>query len=190
MVTFPEALSKQTITLQKGTTLFHQGDTVERIYFVNKGKLKLIRNTIDGTPVILHIGLSGETIAEASLFSNQYHCSAKADVACTVQSVNKQELLDYLDNNPREMKQLLAVLSRQVRDLRAINEIKNIRSAEARILAYIRCNINENRIMTLELPLKELAHNIGLAHETFYRELKKLEDNAVIRRDIRIIELL
>jgi len=190
LVTFPTALVKQTLSLQKGTTLFQQGDTVEHIYFINKGKVKLIRNTIDGTPVVLHTGISGETIAEASLFSDQYHCTAKADVASTLQSVNKQQLLDYLDNNPLEMKQLLAVFSRQVRDLRALNEIKNIRSAEARIIAYIRCNIDENRMMSLELPLKELAHNIGLAHETFYRELKKLEEKAVIRREAKVIELL
>jgi CRP-like cAMP-binding protein len=190
MVTFPEVLAVQTLSLQKGETLFNQGDAVERIYLVNKGKLKLIRNTIDGTPVVLHVGLSGETIAEASLFSDQYHCSAQADVASTLQSVNKQKLLEHLHNNPQQMKQLLAVFSRQVRDLRAINEIKNIRSAEERILAYIRCNINETRVMKLELSLKELAHNIGLAHETFYRELKKLEDKGVIHREKQIIKLL
>ena len=139
MVTFPETLAVQSLNLQKGETLFKQGDAVKRIFLVNKGKVKLVRNTIDGTPVILHLGLSGETIAEASLFSDYYHCSAQADVASTLQSVNKQALLEYLQDNPLEMQQLLAVFSRQVRDLRAINEIKNIRSAEARIHAYIRC---------------------------------------------------
>lgn len=190
MVTFPSLISRQTLQLEKGDKLFKQGDAVERIYLITKGKVKLVRNTIDGTPVVLHVGLAGETIAEASLFSEQYHCSAQADVTSTIESVNKQALLDYYHNNSAEMIKLLAVFSRQVRDLRAVNEIKNIRSAEERILAYIRCNVDKNKVMSLNLPLKELAYNIGLAHETFYRGLKKLEDKGIVYRDKQIIRLL
>ncbi len=186
MITFPKALAVQTSSFKKGETLFNQGDTVKRIFLVNEGKVKLVRNTIDGTPVVLHVGLSGETIAEASLFSEEYHCSAQADVASTLQSISKPALLTHLHNNPLGMQQLLAVFSRQVRDLRAINEIKNIRSAKARILAYIRCNISENRQMKLELSLKELAQHIGLAHETLYRELRKMEDQGLIHRGKKI----
>ncbi len=190
MVIFPESLTRQNISLKKGETLFNQGDSVERIYFIKKGKVKLIRSTIDGTAVVLHTGLASETIAEASLFSEHYHCSAQADVVTSLQSVGKQALLQHLQDNPQEMTQLLAIFSRQVRDLRAMNEIKNIRSAEERILAYLRCNINGDRIIKLEPSLKELAHHIGLAHETFYRALKKLEVNRSILRNKHEIKLL
>ena len=91
-----------------------------------------------GTPVILHTGQQGETIAEASLFSSHYHCSAVTSSASEIHSISKQELLQYLKDNLNKMEKLLSILARQVRDLRAINEIKNIRSANERVLTFIR----------------------------------------------------
>lgn len=187
---FPSKLKPFTLALAKGDCLFEQGKGVVNLYLINSGRVKLIRNTIDGTPLIAHTSERGETIAEASLFTEHYHCSAIADVPTNVSFVKKKELLQHLDNNPLEMKKLLAVLARQVRDLRTINEIKNIRSAKERILAYIRSNIDNNNEMVLELSLKDTAHKIGLAHETFYREIKKLEESTVIIRKGNHIKLI
>ncbi len=60
--------------------------------------------------------------------------------------------------------------------------MKNIRSANERILSYIKTNANENQELRLNLSLKDIAYKIGLAHETFYRELKILEALGEIKR--------
>ncbi len=177
------------LMLEKGETLFQQGGGVERVYCVKTGKIKLIRNTIEGTPITLHIAQSGETFAEASLFSNRYHCSAIADSKTEVSYFRKTELLDYLEQNPAAMKNLLTTFSHQVRELRAINEIKNIRSAKERILAFIRGEMDENKELVFSMPLKDVAHRIGLAHETFYREIKTLEKSGQIIRYDKGIKL-
>jgi len=181
-IEFPDVLTPQGLSLSKGDMLFKQGDPVTNIYFIKIGKIKLIRNTSDGSPVILHIGEQGESIAEASLFSDLYHCSAIADSNSTVLYVKKSVLLIFMQENPKVMIELLAILSHQVRDLRTINEIKNIHSANERILSYIKTNANENLELKLNLSLKDIAHKIGLAHETFYRELKSLENLGKIKR--------
>jgi len=67
--------------------LFHQGNAVENIYVVRRGRIKLIRNTVDGNPVVLQLAMAGDIIAEASLFSDEYHCSAvvesqSAELSC------------------------------------------------------------------------------------------------------------
>lgn len=186
----PSTLKPQSLLLDKGDVLFNQGDNVSNLYFIQKGKIKLIRNAIDGHPVVLHVGQQGEAIAEASLFSNQYHCSAIVDSRCELSFAKKEDLLQLLQTHPEVMIDLLAVFSRQIRDLRAINEIKNIRSAKERILSFIRTNIDENREMRLNISLKDMAQKIGLAHETFYRELKKLEDSGELQRNSEKIKLL
>lgn len=183
-------LKPHSLSLAKGDKLFAQGDTVVNIYQITTGKIKLVRNTIDGSPILLHIGHDSETIAEASLFSDQYHCSAIADLPSEISFLKKQELLQFLEENPKTMKKLLSVFARQVRDLRAINEIKNIRSAQQRILTFIRSHVDKNKEMKLDLSLKDIAQKIGLAHETFYRNLKNLEDSGVITRTTNAIKLL
>ncbi len=187
---FSNVLEHHNLSLKKGEKLFNQGGSVKNIYFIKKGKVKLIRNTIDGFPVTLHIAQKDESIAEASLFSDQYHCTALVDSDCELSYVNKRKLLTYLKENPASMMDLLSELSNQVRKLRSINEIKNIRSANERILSFIRSNVNTNKELKLEIPLKDIAHNLGLAHETFYRELKKLEESGILRRNTNFIKLL
>ena len=186
---FPDTLKPQSLLLNKGDLLFKQGDGVANLYFIQKGKIKLVRNTVDGHPVVLHVGQQGESIAEASLFSAQYHCSAIVDSSCEFSFVKKSDLLLLLQKHPKIMIDLLAILSAHVRELRTINEIKNIRSAKERILTFIRTHADENKVMRLNLSLKDLAQKIGLAHETFYRELKKLEDSGVLQRNSGQIKL-
>ena len=186
---FSAVLKPQSQQLSKGEILFKQGDSVSNIYFIKKGRIKLIRNTSDGTPVVLHIGQQGESIAEASLFSNQYHCSAIVDLSSEVLLVNKHDFIRFLGENPDEMIDLLTIFSRQVRNLRAINEIKNIRSAKERILTFIRSNADQNKELKLDISLKDMAYKIGLAHETFYRELKALEKSGKLYRNPDRIKL-
>jgi len=192
-MTFEEllnTLNPQALSVKKGDRLFQQGDAIKYLFFITSGKVKLIRDTIDGKTVLLHTGQENESIAEASLFSPQYHCSAIADSTCEIMRVRKHDILSFLEENPDAMMNLLSIFARQVRDLRTINEIKNIRLAKERILSYIRCNIDQNKEMVLKLSLKDIAHKIGLSHETFYRELKKLEDEDILERKLNQLKLL
>jgi len=177
-------LDSEYVPLAKGDYLFQQGDHVAHFYFVKTGKIKLTRNTIEGNQALIYVALPGETLAEASLFFDEYHCSAIAESECLVMAYRKSALLAYLEQHPAAMKDFLKLFARQVRDLRSINEIKNIRAAKERILAFIRHAMNEHQELHLEMSLKDVAYQIGLAHETFYRELKKLEQaKQLIRKD-------
>jgi CRP-like cAMP-binding protein len=187
---FLAELQPTDLKLSKGDYLFKQGSVVSNIYYIKSGRVKMIRNTIDGFSVLLHTGKSGETIAEASLFSSHYHCFAIADLNTEISLVRKQDLLQFLQHKPEEMMKLLAIFSQKIRELRSLNEIKNIRSAKERILSYIIINMNANKEMMLDISLKDTAQKIGLAHETFYRELKKLQEEGQIIRQKKSIKIL
>jgi len=188
-------------SLQSGDTLFEQNNTVSRVYFIKSGRIKLTRHTVDGSPIVLHVGYMGEFIAEASLFSERYHCSAIADQTSEIESISKKDFLNFIERNPQEMKLLLSIFANQVRDLRTLSEIKNIKSANERILTFLRSkatsvsseNKDQNEIyrkFPINTSLKDIAYKIGLTHETFYRELKKLEKSGIILRDDKWITLI
>jgi len=177
-------LNFERISLAKGDYLFHQGEPVANFHYIETGKVKLTRDTIEGGQTLIYMALPGVTLAEASLFFDQYHCSAVADSESGILAYRKSTLLAHLEQNPAAMKDMLKVFAGQVRDLRAINEIKNIHSAKERILAFINHAMNEHQELHLAMSLKDVAYQIGLAHETFYRELKKLEQaRRLIRKD-------
>jgi len=183
-------LNSESITLAKGDYLFQQADQVVHFHHLTSGKVKLMRNTIEGGQALIYVAVTGETLAEASLFFDQYHCSAVADSESEIVAYRKSTLLAHLEQNPAAMKDMLQLFAGQVRELRTINEIKNIRAAKERILAYISDAMNEHQEVHLEISLKDVAYKIGLAHETFYRELKKLELAKLLIRKDGYIKLL
>lgn len=172
-----------------GQKLFSQGDTVSNFYLIETGELHLIRNTMDGNLVILHEAKSNETIAEASLFSDYYQCSAVAVKNSIVRFCPRKKMLEWLRKHPDTMLILLNSLSLQIRNLRTLSELKNIKGAKNRILAYFKAFADDGQI-DLDPPIKTVAVKLGISHEAFYRALNCLEREMLIERDGRNIRLL
>ena len=183
-------LKSASLSLKKGDMLFLQNDEVLNMYFIKAGRLKLQRETLEGFTVIQHVAFKGEVIAEASLFSQDYHCLAIADTSTKVSYLRKIDLSNYLEKNPTAMRRLLVLYANQIKNLRAINEIKNIRSAKERTLAFLRNEMDANSEVKLSISLKDVAYRIGLSHEAFYRTLKDLEKTQLIIRHKQLIKLL
>ena len=163
--------------------LFRQGDKAFAIFEIEDGRLRLIRNTVDSHPVVLHTARAGELFAEAALFSGTYHCDAVAAVASRVRVYPKRELLASFRADPVCGERFMAVLARQIHTLRARLEERNIRSARERLLHHVAlCAGPDGRTMPLEGTLMDLAAEIGLAHESLYRTLSELERRGALRR--------
>ncbi|MBA5248463.1 MAG: Crp/Fnr family transcriptional regulator [Gammaproteobacteria bacterium] len=187
---FKELLQYKTIQLKKGAFLFRQNSPTEALFFLEKGRIKLIRETIDGQPLIVHIAYSQETFAEASMFADEYHCHAVCDSASVILSFNKVEVLRYLESHPEAVMALLKSHTQQVRDLRLLNEIKSINSAYDRVTTFLDSEVDENSELHFSYSLKDMAQKLGLAHETFYRTLKTLEQEGKLIRKNNYLKLV
>lgn len=187
---FKNNIQYQILNLKKGECLFHQGANIERLFFLEKGRIKLVRDTIEGQPLVIHIAYSQETFAEASLFSDEYHCNAICDNLSTILSFSKDGVLAYLKSHPKYAIELLKINAQQVRDLRLLNEIKSINSAYDRVWAFLLSEVNQESKLYFSYSLKDMAQKLGLAHETFYRTLKTLEQEGRIIREAQFIKLV
>lgn len=169
--------------------IFRQGDEANYIYGIISGRVQLVRITSEGRPLVMFTATANETFAEAALFSPIYHCDAISSDNTKIIFFPKKPLLDLLQSSPDAARQLIALLARQVRDLRTRLELRNILSAKDRILHFLYMNASPlTGSLILQAPLKELAAELGLAHETLYRELAKLEkENIIQRRENEII---
>ncbi|BAS68188.1 Crp/Fnr family transcriptional regulator [Bathymodiolus septemdierum thioautotrophic gill symbiont] len=186
---FKEILKYKTLNFKKGDYLFQQNSEANRLFFLDKGRIKLVRETSDGQPLVIHIAYARETFAEASLFANKYHCHAICDCPCTVLSFDKSTVLQYLQKHPNATMDLLKIHTQQVRDLRLLNEIKSINSAYNRVTTFFDSEVDENSEFHFSYSLKDMAQKLGLAHETFYRTLKILEQEGRISRKKHLIKI-
>ena len=178
-------------SLEQGEILFHQSDSVEYIYLVRSGKIRLSRCTVDGNAVVLQLATAGEMIAEASLFSDHYHCQARVEESVAeLRCFDRNKLLDALAQSSDAAMQVLAIFARQIRRQREMLEIRNIRSAKQRIYSFLELAADARRGVAVRQTYKDMAYQLGLAHETFYRSLKQLEDEGKLRKEVNSIQLL
>jgi CRP-like cAMP-binding protein len=175
--------------LAPGEFLFEQGNRASAIYKVESGRLRLIRRTVDDHLVVLHTARQGEFFAEASLYAEVYHCDAVAASQCRVRVYPKAKVMDALRNDPVVAEALMARLARQLQELRARMELRNVRSARERVLQYLRLRAGSNdRSISIEGRLQDIAAEIGMTREAFYRALARLEaEGSVTRTETTIV---
>lgn len=176
--------------LAPGEALFRQGDAAVAIYIVRDGRVRLVRHLADGSTVALHTAQADETLAEAALFADAYHCDAVAEIPSTVTIVPKAELLAALESDPQASLALCKDLASRVRNLRGQLELRNIRSAPERVLYWLRLHASGSPpAVRIDRPWTEIAAEIGLAHEVIYRALAGLERDGRIERNQALITL-
>ena len=170
--------------LKSGEALFRQGDRPTSFFEVISGRVRLSRVDRAGREVVLYVAGANETIAEASLFSNVYHCDAIASTGAMVRAYPKAVLLSAFDKDRKAAQAFHATLARQVMNLRTRIEQRNIRSARDRVRHYLSVNAGaDGRSVTLTGNLKDLAAELGLTHEALYRTLAGLARSGEIKRD-------
>jgi len=169
--------------MKAGEALFRLGDKSLGLCEIIEGRVRLARVDSSGHEIVLHVAGPGETLAEASLFSLQYHCDAIANTDATVRVYPKREVLAAFEKNPKAAQSFAETLAHQVMSLRTRVEQRNIRSARERLRHFLMLNVaSDRRTVVLRGTLKDLAAEIGLTHEALYRTLAALERSGEIKR--------
>lgn len=153
-------------TLRK-QTIFHQGATPSALFYVAAGTVILERHTEAGQKVVLHRAGAGDLIAEASLFSQTYHCDCVAQTDATVIALDKPAVLQMMATDPDFASALVRKMSRQVQRYRRQLELRSIFPAVDRVLAGLSDGWLTGSVI-------QFASDIGLSHEATYRALAAL----------------
>jgi CRP/FNR family transcriptional regulator, dissimilatory nitrate respiration regulator len=180
------SLDEKTIerrSLARNEALFRQGEKVSAIYFVEAGRLRLERRTFDGRLLILGITPAGQFFVEAALFADIFHCDAVATEPSRVRVYPKPAVLKALRTNPEDAMSFLALMAHQVIELRQRLELMKVRSAKERVMLYLDFNAEPDRgAVNLRSQLQDIASELGLTREAFYRTLASLEREGTIER--------
>jgi CRP/FNR family transcriptional regulator, dissimilatory nitrate respiration regulator len=185
-------LDEQTLerrSLARNEALFRQGEKVTAIYFVEAGRLRLERQTFDGRSLVVGTTSSGKFFVEAALFADIFHCDAVATEPSQVCVYPKAAVLDALRADPTNAISFLSLVAHQVIELRHRIEIMKVRSAKERVMLYLDLNAGpDGRTVDLRSQLQDIAGELGLTREVFYRTLASLEQaGAIERSDARIL---
>lgn len=177
--------------LAAGQCLFEQNDPTSAYFVVETGRIQVARYTSEHQLVTLQIAEAGQSLAEIALFSDTHPCMAIAEVASRVIVYPKQPLLLALRDNADLAEDFMAMLVRKIQSLKVRLELLNIRTAHERVLQYLRylSQPGEQRVITFDRSLKDIASELGFTPETLSRALARLEREGAITRERQQITL-
>ncbi len=159
----------QPVVVAEGESLFHVGDPVQRVYCVSVGCLALRRMAETGAEMIMQTARQGAVLAEASLYSDTYHCDGIALEASSCKAMPKPIFLDILNRDEALRNAWVAHLARGIQSARARAEIRGLKTVARRLDMWLTLNG--------DLPEKggrsALAAELGVSREALYREIAR-----------------
>jgi len=156
--------------LSKGAFLFHQGDPVTSVFVLQKGSVELTRFQEDGEKLVLQRAGAATFLAEASVYSDVYHCDAAVVEPSVVHEMSRAAFLRLLEGEEALFHAWAAQLAREVQATRYRCEILSLKTVAQRLDGWFEW---KGGTLPPKGQWKSLAHQIGVSPEALYREIAR-----------------
>jgi len=168
---------------RRGQTIFREGDEGKGFYVVGSGRIKIYKLSTDGKEQILHIFGPGEPFAEVPVFAGQcYPANAEALEDSRLLFFPRAGFIELIRRHPSLALNMLAILSRRLRQLAGLVEDLSLKEVPARLAAYLLYSADQAQAMEIELDISKghLASLLGATPETLSRTLAKMTKTGLI----------
>ena len=177
--------------LKSREILFHQDESAQSLFVIVSGRLRLTRYTLDGSAITLQVMRNGNLVGAEAAYFPCYSCCAIAETETVVNVWPVEEFRHRIALSPEFALSFSKHLVSAIANLNNSLELRGIRSARSRILRYFRLVLPEDQeTIQFDRPLKDIANELGLTPEVFYRTLSALEREGLIARKPRQVKLL
>ena len=153
-----------------GSRLFHRHGEVSHLHLVTKGEAHLVRYRSDGAALVLQRARTGMVLAEASVFSDRYHCDCVAISATRTLAVPRSAVRSRLAQDPGFAQAWASHLANELLLTRQRAEILSLRTVRERFDAWITLHGGG---LPKRGTWRSVASEIGTSPEALYRELAR-----------------
>ena len=178
----------------KGKTVFLESDDCNGFYIVVAGKVKIYKVSFEGKEHILHIYGPGNPFGEVPVFSGRkFPANAETILKSHLLFIPRQAFVDLISGHPSLAMNMLAVLSRRLRQFTVQIENLSLKEIPARLASYLTYLADEQAtgdIVSLTISKGQLASLLGTIPETLSRILAKMNQQNLIQVEGRNITLL
>jgi CRP/FNR family cyclic AMP-dependent transcriptional regulator len=160
----------------KNTVLVTEGDESTHMYIIHKGTASAYLNNEDGRQVNLNYMHEGDYFGELSLLDGQPRSASVITITdCEILLVSRASVLELMAAHPKFTMQLVAQLTRRVRDL--TDSVKDLALLDVygRVSAALEklCD-EEKRIHNPKVTHQDIANMVGSSREMVSRIMKQL----------------
>lgn len=172
----------------KGEIIIMEGSRPESLVIIDRGRVKVFRNTHEGKEQILYIFTQGDFFGEKNLLKNQEATyNAEALEPTDICMIDKKAFQDLLRQYPDIGIKIIDELCGRMEKIESAVQSMGTKSIETRINGLLldyteRYGQKSARGMLVELPLSRegIANFLGVTRETVSRKLSILQDEGII----------
>jgi CRP/FNR family transcriptional regulator len=178
----------------KGEIIFTEGDDGVGFFVIVDGTVKIFKVSSEGKEQIFHIFGSSEPFGEVPVFTGQpFPASAEAIADSHLLFFSRTDFVELISKNPSLSLNMLAVLSKRLRQFTIQIENLSLKEVPARLASYLLYMASEqdkDDVVTLSISKGQLASLLGTIPETLSRIFAKMAGQGLIRVDGRHITLI
>lgn len=180
--------------VDRGQMVFVEGTPAEGFYVVAEGRVKVFKSAPDGREAIMHVLGPGDTFGEVAVFQGgTFPAHAMAVEASRVLFLPRAGLVERIRRDPALAFNMLAALSRKLREFTHKIEALTLQETPQRLAAYL-LHASDLRdgadTFRLDMAKGLLAGMLGTARETLSRCLSKLVERGAVTVDGRDVTIL
>lgn len=192
-----DAIINRKTPVQRSQHLFHIGDKFRAVYAIRSGSLKTYTTTEDGQEQITGFHLPGELVGLDAIADNCHPVAAKALETTSVCEIPFDRLDELSSKLPGIRRQLLRIMSREIRDDEENMLLLGQKTAEQRLAALLISLSSRYQArgfspyeFNITMSRGDIGNFLGLALETVSRLFGRFQDEGLIRVNRKHVEIL
>lgn len=178
-----EAISELRLC-DKGEVLFTEGTEGVGFFVVVSGQIKVFKLSFDGREQVLHILGPGDPLGEVPVFAGQtFPANAQALLTSRLYFFPRAKLLRLYQESPSLAMNMLAVLSRRLREFTLLIENLSLKEIPQRLATYLLHQQDGQTLagrVKLNVTKGVLSNILGTTQETLSRVLGRLSQDGLI----------
>lgn len=182
--------------LRAHEVLFRKGDPGSALYAVLRGRLRVFTTSADAKEVVFRFLEAGDVLGEVALFDAQVRSATVESVEPSeLLTLQRRDLLPFLDSHPRVAIKLAAILARSLRELsqRVEEELsltipmRLARKLLALTRSHGRPEPGGGTRIDQRLPQHVLGELVGATRESVNKQMRQWVTHGAIRLEGRYV---
>ena len=180
---------------KQGQNIIHEGSPVLGIYFIQKGKTKVLSTGLTGSQQIVRFANDGHILGHRGVGNDVYPISVVAMEDSVVCFIENNVLHDVFMSNPKFTYGLMMFYSRELRKME--DRMKNLaqmnireKIAESLLLVHEVFGVNAANELNVHFTREDIANVAGTTAEQVVRQITDFEEDGFITKSGRKIVLL
>ena len=178
----------------KEETIFHLMDSALRIGIILEGRVEAQKSFPNGSQVNVSIRIPGEIIGPAAVFSKsqRYPCDIVALEPATLMMLRKEDLLSLMQKDVKILQNFTTEIASATYMLQQRLELLSYSGIAQKAAFWLLMQVRQTGKTAVQIPdsMSRWAMIMNVSRPSLHREMKKLEEEGIIRYEGKNIYVL